>query len=348
MYNNLKTQSGFLRYLQITFFFAAILYFGKILFIPLFFGLFIAIVLYPVCKWLEGKGWPKSLAITVSLLIVTLLIAVLILLLMLQLKAFSEDLPELQSKLNPAVQQMQQWVWEQFGISIATQAQWIENVPLNFGNNAATFLQGTLTTTVNTFFILFMVPVYTALFLYRRKTFVRFLELIVGEKYKPLLYSILHKTTHTYYKYIKGMILVYLIVGILNSIGLLAIGVKHAVLFGMLTAIMTIVPYVGIVISALLPISVAWITTGTIWAPLGVVAVFMFVQYLEANVIFPYIVGAQLNVNTWATLISIIIGGIIWGVSGMILFIPFVAIMKIVTDYIEDWKPLKVLLSRTP
>ncbi len=74
----------------------------------------------------------------------------------------------------------------------------------------------------------------------------------------------------------------------------------------------------------------------------------MFVQYLEANVIFPYIVGAQLNVNTWATLISIIIGGIIWGVSGMILFIPFVAIMKIVTDYIEDWKPLKVLLSRTP
>ena len=88
------------------------------------------------------------------------------------------------------------------------------------------------------------------------------------------------------------------------------------------------------------------ITTGSIWIPLGIVAVFVFVQYLEANVIFPKVVGAQLNINTWATLVSIIAGGIIWGVSGMILFIPFVAILKIIADNVEGWNPLKILLSR--
>ena len=129
--------------------------------------------------------------------------------------------------------------------------------------------------------------------------------------------------------------------------GLLALGVKHAFLFGMLTAIMTIVPYIGIVVSAMLPISVAWITTGTIWTPLGVITVFSIVQYLEANIIFPLIVGAELNVNTWSTLVAVIAGGIIWGVSGMVLFMPFIAVLKIISDHVEEWKPLNVLLSRS-
>jgi len=332
-----------LRYIQIIFFLGVVFYLGKILFIPLFYGLFVAIVLYPVCRWLESKGVPRSLAITICLLIVTILIGALLLLLIAEIKAFSEDLPQLQPKIVVAMNELQQWLSQKFGISIATQAQWLESAPASLKNNAGIFLQATF----NTVFMALMVPVYTALFLYGRKTFVRFLETLIGPKYKPQLHSILRITVQTYHKYIKGMVLVYVIVGTLNSIGLLALGVKHAILFGMLTAIMTIIPYIGIIVSALLPISVAWITTGSVWIPLAVIGVFAVVQYLEANVIFPNIVGAELNVNTWATLVAIIVGGIIWGVSGMILFIPFVAILKIVADYMEDWKPLKILLNRT-
>ncbi len=342
-----RQAQSILRYMQIIVFAGLILYFGRILFIPLFYGLFIAIVLYPISKYLERKRWPGSLAITVCLLIVTVLIAALILLLVLEVKAFMRDLPGLQPQLEKGVHELQAWLEDTFNISIASQATWIDNAPAALKTNAANFLQGTLQTTMNTLFIAFMIPVYTALFLYGRGMFVRFLQQLTGEKYKDQLQVILYKTVHTYHRYIRGMILVYIIVGILNSIGLLALGVKHAILFGMLTAIMTIIPYIGIIISALLPISLAWITTGSVWIPLAIVAVFVFVQYLEANVIFPNVVGAQLNVNTWATLISIIAGGIIWGVSGMILFIPFVAILKIISDHVEEWKPLQILLSRT-
>jgi predicted PurR-regulated permease PerM len=124
------------------------------------------------------------------------------------------------------------------------------------------------------------------------------------------------------------------------------LGIEHALLYGMLTAFMTIIPYVGILISALLPISAAIITKDSMWYPIGIIGVFGFVQYLEANVIFPRVVATQLNVSTWATLVAIIVGTTIWGVAGMILFIPFVAIFKIVTDHVEDWKALNVLLSR--
>jgi predicted PurR-regulated permease PerM len=142
------------------------------------------------------------------------------------------------------------------------------------------------------------------------------------------------------------MVIVYIMVGVLNSIGLLALGIEHAILFGMLTAIMTIIPYVGIILSALLPISIAWITRDSMWYPLGVIAVFTFVQYLEANIIFPSVVGSQLNISTWATLVAILAGGLLWGVAGMILFIPFLGILKLFSNEIESWKPINIILSR--
>jgi predicted PurR-regulated permease PerM len=69
------------------------------------------------------------------------------------------------------------------------------------------------------------------------------------------------------------------------------------------------------------------------------------VQYLEANVIFPMVVGHQLRLNTLSTLIAMFIGGIIWGAAGLILFVPFAAILKILADRIEGLQPLSVLLG---
>jgi predicted PurR-regulated permease PerM len=135
-------------------------------------------------------------------------------------------------------------------------------------------------------------------------------------------------------------------VGTLNSIGLLLLGVEHAILFGMLTAFMTMVPYVGIIISSLLPITVAWVTKDSFLYPLAVVGIFAFVQYLETSIIFPKVVGQQLNVSTWAILVALLSGGILWGVSGMVLFMPFVAILKIISSHIAEWRPLNILLSR--
>jgi len=319
-----------------------ILYFGETLFVPLFFGLLIAIVLHPVCKWLETHGWKKSFAIAACLLMVTIIFILLAWLLIWQIKLFSKDAPIIINKLNSFLQQVQTWLFSHHMNTNDIRNNWAEEITGIIG----TLVGSTLQTTANLLFMLFLIPVFAALFMYHRKVFVTSLRLMIPDKYHSQLQEILSQTIHTYFNYIKGMIMVYAIVGALNSIGLFALGVRHALAFGMICAVMTIIPYIGIGVSALLPISVVWIETGNIWYPIGVIAVFGIVQYLEANIIFPAVVGVQLNVSTLAMLIAVILGGIIWGISGMILFIPFVAILKIISDNIEEWKPLNLLLSR--
>lgn len=336
-----------LRILQVILFTSVILYFGRTLFIPICYGLLIAIVLYPLCRWLELHGWPRSLAITAGLVIIFILFAGILGLIIVQAETFRKDLPELITKIKPALFQLQEWGDKKLGISIATQEGWWVDVIHNFNGNAGAIARQTISLTLNTIFIFFLVPVYAALFLYNRSVLVSFLAKLAGKAYEKELQSILVKVIHTYFNFIKGMMMVYLIVGILNSVGLFALGIRHALLFGMLTAVMTLVPYVGIFISALLPISMAWITKDSIWYPIGVIAVFTFVQYLEANVIFPRVVGGRLNISTLATLVAVIAGGILWGVSGMILFIPFVGILKVIIDYFPGWQALSILLNRT-
>ncbi len=328
--------------MQVLFLSALILYFAKTLLIPLFFGLLIAMVMFPICKWLEERKWQKSMAILTCLFIVTLLFAVILILLIWQINLFSKDAPRILHKIENEMLDLKAWMISRFGWNSNLESNWKEKIANSLGG----FINTTFQTTISTFFTLFLIPVFAALFLYHRKIFIEFLQLITPVKHQLQLSNILKQTIHTYFNYIKGMILVYIIVGVLNSLGLWALGVEHALLFGMLCAIMTIIPYVGIFVSSLLPISVVWMQTGNIIYPIGVIAVFSFVQFLEANIIFPKVVGTQLHVSTLAMLVAIILGGIIWGVSGMVLFIPFVAILKIISDNIPEWRPINMLLSR--
>lgn len=346
MSNTNFNTSAILKPIQLVLFTAVILYFGRSLFVPLSYSLLIALVLYPVCKWLEDHRWPRSLAISLGLLIVLVLFGILVGLVFVQVNVLRHDLPQLLAKLKPSIAGLQQWIASAFNISVEAQNEWWKQLLHNAGNSTGNILQATITATAGGLFTLFLVPVYAALLLYNREVFVKFLARLTGSRYSRQLHVILKETTHTYFNFIKGMAMVYVIVGILNSIGLMALGIPHAILFGMLTAIMTIIPYIGIIISALLPITIAWITKDSIWYPLGVIAVFTIVQYLEANLIFPKVVATQLKISTWATLVAIVAGGLLWGVSGMILFIPFIGILKILSDHIPEWEALKILLGR--
>lgn len=324
---------------------AMILRFGAVLFVPLSYGLFIAIVLYPLCKSLEKKGMPRTFAITIGLSIVMILFGLLCWLLLLQLQAFVLDLPQLQSQLQPSLLSLEAWIEEHAGISVNDQKEWLNasarTMQLNMFNN----LQLVFGETIDGLFVILIVPVFTALFLYNREIFAGFLRSVFPNAQHDLA-LIIRESIHTYHRFIRGMVIVYLLVGLLNGLGLFMLGIEHAFLFGMITAVMTIIPYFGILISAAVPVSVAWISTGNIWLPLAVIAVFALVQYLEANIIFPRVVGTQLSVNTWAILVAILAGGVIWGMAGMIMFIPAVGVVKIISDHHPGWQSINLLLSK--
>lgn len=338
--------NNLLKWLLVVLLLSTLLYFGALLFIPILFGLLIAFVMYPLCIWLEHHGTRKYLAITICMAIVLALFFGLIYLLGWQVQLFKQEIPEISQKLKIALLQLQNSLEHDFKFTARMQDEWVHNFALNSGDKIMAIINQTFSATVDTLFMAFISPVYAILFLYHRSIFVKALILLLGIQNEEKIRKVLQQVVFTYANFVRGMIMVYLIVGILNTIGLSVLGIKHALLFGMLTAIMTIIPYVGIILSALLPVCIAFITKDSIWYPVGVIAVFVFVQYLEGNIIFPKIVGQQLELSTWATLVAIIAGGIIWGVAGMILFIPLLAILKIVAQNISNWQPLYVLLNR--
>jgi predicted PurR-regulated permease PerM len=333
-----------LQALQYIIFGCAALYFGRDVFIPISFALLISFVLYPLVSWMEKKGLGRMTAIIINVSLLTLIFIAIGLLLTKQFVDFLKEWPTLQSKFNTTFTQLGETLGA-YGISRETQLNWASKLSDETASGLMGLIQKTISFSAFSLVMLILIPVYAALILYYRHIWVEVLVRLFPAEKKENIKEILTLSIQAYYNFIKGMGLVYLVVGILNSVGLLLLGVPHAILFGLIASVLTFIPYVGIMVGSLLPITMAWATYDSIWYPVGIIAIFTFVQYLEANLIFPFAVSNRLNVNTLVMLIAIFAGGILWGVAGMILFVPFIGILKLVADHNPALKTLSIALG---
>ena len=324
----------------------ALMVLGKAVLVPLGYSLLLAMVLHPMVGALQKRGLPGWASITVVLLGVCLVLIGSILVLVMQLDRFLEQLPQFFSATtSEGPGGFKEWVEARMGrLDLNGEEGWTViagAIPGGFGE----LLPLVLNTLLGSLFNLFIIPVFTALLLYHRHTYVAILLSMADPEERPKVQEWVQQAVGKQGRFILGMAQVYLIVGALNSIGFLVLGVPYPFLFGMLTAVMTMIPYVGIMVSALLPISLAYTSTGSYWMPLGVIGVLAAVQYLEANLIFPKVVGGKLGLGTLASLLSIFIGGLIWGVAGMILFLPLVSILKMAGMLVPSWRPWTLFLG---
>ena len=146
-------------------------------------------------------------------------------------------------------------------------------------------------------------------------------------------------------KYLLGMATIIFILGFVNSIGLWIIGLDNPFLFGFLAACLVIIPYVGTFIGAAIPVLYAFVTFDTVWPAVAVVVFFWGVQVIESNFLTPKIVGGSLKINALTAILSIIVGASVWGMAGMILFLPFAAMLKVVCEQYEELKPIALLIG---
>jgi predicted PurR-regulated permease PerM len=336
----------YLKALQLVVLAGIVLYVGRTLLVPLSFAVLISFVLYPIASWLEKKGIGRMTSILLSTSLLVGLAAGAVTLLVQQLGAFLKEWPVIQVKVAESLQELSHTLARDYGISSIKQQRFADEFLSRSSGDIIQVAKGALSASAFGLVLAILIPVFAVLMLYYRQVLTEVLfRLFPGER-KENIKHILYLTITTYYNFIKGMIVVYLIVGVLNSIGLLLLGVPHAIFFGFVAAILTFIPYIGIMIGSLLPITMAWITYNSIWYALGVVGIFAFVQYLEANIIFPLAVSNRLNINALATLVAIIAGGILWGVAGMILFVPFLAITKLIADRNPKMKTWSIMLGK--
>ena len=313
---------------------------AKDIVVPLAFAGFLAVVMLPLITKMEERKIPPAISITLVLLGTVVSVGLIIWLIVDQVVGLLNDLPNLQAKFENFMNQVSGTLRRDFGISATEQ----NKMAAEFMRSVSLYLGDILLSTTTAISTLVQIPIYIFLFLiYRYK----FRDFIVSLGPSDEGYAWKKDIERVVQGYISGLTLVTLIIAALNCIGLLALGIDHAIFFGILSGVLTIIPYVGIIIGALFPILMALITKDSIWYSIGVVIVFTVVQFLEGNFITPRITGSKVSINALAAIIALVIGGKILGIAGMILAIPALGVLKIMLSNSSRLKPFVILLEDT-
>lgn len=321
---------------------------GQPILSPLLSAFIVALLLRPLSSGIERLKISRGISSVLSIVLVLLVLTGLSYFFSSQVGSITSDLNAIGARFNELIDMGYGWMENTFGVRQQQQTRYLKDSLNSFLENSTTAFTKTLSATADFFagFFLFLIGLF--FFLYYRKFFVQFLfKWFRPENYTTLSETI-KKVEMVVRSYIVGLFTVIIIVAVLNSVGLLLLGIEHAIFFGALAAVLTIIPYIGILFGSLLPILFALVTKDSLWYPLGVALLFWGVQFLEGNFITPNIIGGKVSVNPFAAIIALFFGGMIWGALGMILSIPVLAIIKVVCDTVPSLQPIGFLLDNPP
>jgi predicted PurR-regulated permease PerM len=322
-----------------------IVYIGQAILLPLVFSAILALVLHPVAKKLEKKKCPRLLSSLICVLIALLFVGLIIYLLTTQLVSFTDALPALQQKLIDYFVQLQQYLDTKFNLSTTNPLAWLNKNIENIIRNSGDFITGTLGWFTNTAVVLSLVPIYIFLWLFYRGLLVNFLIEVFTSDKNNRVNHIIFDIKEVLQKYIQGLLIECGIVGLLQGIALAVIGIDYAILFGVLGGLLNVIPYIGSIVSVLLPLLLALVTTDNFTYPIAVIVCYIVIQFIDNNFLVPYIVASNVKINAIISLVAVLFGEAISGVPGMFLAIPAVAILKIIFDSIPSLNPWGRLLG---
>jgi predicted PurR-regulated permease PerM len=317
---------------------------GAEIIVPLIFATIIAILLNPLVTWLHGKKMHRIIAIIISLLVAIILLGGLVYFIVWQTSRFGESLPLLKQKFNLLLTQAMTWTADTLNIEEDQLNGWITKIKAESGKNSSAMVGQTLSTVGSMFMIVFIMPIYVFTILYYKPLLLQFISKLFKKDKHTMVAEVLGETKTLIQSYLMGLLIEAAIVATLNSVGLLIIGVKYALLLGLLSALLNLIPYIGIFIATVLPVVMALALQSPI-AALWVVILFTVVQFVDNQYIVPYIVASKVKVNAFVSIIVVLVGGALWGISGMFLAIPLAAIAKVIFDRIPQLEPLGFLLG---
>ena len=324
----------------------AILILARPILIPLAFALFMSFILFPLVKKFESWGMKKVLSAFLSILTVILIIAGGIYLFSTQLIQLSKELSDFQDRIIQTFADVTVYINKNVNIiSNLEKNELSDKMKDMFKESSGTLASKTFTTSTTFLAGLFGTIIFTFLILIYRNGLTQALMGFFPDDKKERVFKMFKSIQKVGQKYLSGMMLLISITGMLNSFGLLIIGIDNPFLFGFLGAILAIVPYVGTTLGAIIPVLYAFVSFDSLWPVAAVALLFWVVQLLTDNFLSPKIVGGSLRINALASILSMIIGALVWGVAGMILFLPFTSMLKVFCAEFEELKPIALLIG---
>ncbi len=321
------------------------LYVGQAIILPLVFSAIIAILLNPLVNYLVSKKVNRTLSIAVAVVLTIFITVALFYFISMQFSMFSETYPQLKEKFNETSTKAIQWVSQRFNIKEEKINEWIDNTKNESVNNMGGAIGQTVDTVSSVLIILFLLPVYIAMILYYKPLLLEFIRKVFQDEHLGKVQDILMNSKTIIQSYLSGLLLEAAIVATLNSAGLLILGINYAIILGITGAILNIIPYIGGVIAIALPMIIALVTNDGYTSAILVFGMYMLIQFIDNNLIIPYIVASKVKINALISIIVVLVGAALWGVPGMFLSIPLTAILKVIFDNIETLKPWGFLLG---
>ena len=319
------------------------LYLGQDILSPLGFAFLFAVLLRPLEKRFIKWHVPKILAIVLTLVIAILFVAGLVTFLSKQITSFVKDIPAIKHNLNDLWHQFQHWLTVTFNLSKAQQEKILQKATADTMDNIGPGdTLGVVTTSLATIII---IPVYVFLFLYYRTLLLRFIVELFEEKHQENVNNVIQEIRYVVQHYITGLLTETSIVAVLNIAGLLLIGAPFAILLGLIAAILNLIPYIGGLVAVFLTALITFTNTGSISTSLWAIVVFMIVQLIDNNFLVPKVIASRVKLNALISIVGVLIGGALCGVSGMFLSIPIIAICKVIFDKVEELQPWGKLLG---
>lgn len=320
-----------------------ILYVGQSILIPLFFSMLLATLLLPMVMYLETKKTNRIVGILLSLLLSIVVILGVIYFLSSQIAGFFEDIDVIKQRLTEVFSSVQQWVGEQFNIALREQEELIQDTKEKV--EAGKIVGQTFVSLTTFLSYIVLLPVYTFLLLYYKDLIKQFFIHIFRNDNEDKIREVLHESRLVSQSFITGLLIDVVIVFSLNSAGFLILGIKYALFLALISALLNLVPYIGMIVANIFCMLITLVSSEDITDVLWVGVVLALVQFIDNNFLMPFIVGSKVRINALATLLGVLVGGALCGIPGMFLAIPGVAVLKVIFDRVDGLKPYGILVG---
>src|SRR5690554_8192337 len=323
-----------------------ILYVGKGVLIPVIMALLFAILIRPISSFFRRRlRFPNALASIISVTLFVVLILGILTFISVQISNFSEDWGSIEKNITLHITNLQNFVQESFGIDEHEQKSLISNATIESRSSLTGMVTNFILSFSDTLFNMAMIPIYMFLFLLYQNHLITFLSRLIGEGDQDRLKTILYQIKTAVQSYLFGVCIQVATIAALTTIGLTIVGVPYALLLGVITGILGLIPYLGNILACLITIFATLTGSPDLNLILGVIIVTVIVQLIDNNILVPMVVSSKVEINAIASIIGIFIGGMLAGIAGMFLAIPLLAILKVIFDNVPSLQPWGYLIG---
>lgn len=319
---------------------------GKEILSPLIFSCIFSILLLPVASFFEWKlKFPRAVAAIVAVVLFLAVIICVLYLLGNQLGSLINDWPQFQQQLTTSINNMQDWVASTFNINANKQLDVIQGLGKKILDSGTLIATTTLVSLSSTLLFFVFTFIYTFFFLLYRRLIKRFFVRIFREENATLVHDIIEQVQFMIRQYIIGIFFQMSIVSVVVCLAFWILGIKYAILLGLITGIFNVVPYLGIFTALVISCLITFATSAALGTVLIVAIIIIAMHLIDSNILLPLIVGSKVKINALITVLGVVVGELIWGIPGMFLSIPIIAVLKIIFERVDTFNAWAIILG---